>query len=89
MHKQTPEPSHLKKLKEPEKNPEAEALVEEMREKVVAIFSKHGAASNQIGKTYPYFDSMLPETAKVMGGIKNLLDPEGTVNPGALGFPER
>ena len=89
VHRRTPEPSHLKNLIEPEKNPEAEALVDEMRKKVVVIFSKHGAASNQIGKTYPYFDSMLPETAKVMGGIKNLLDPEGSVNPGSLGFPER
>lgn len=86
VHKRTPEPSHLKTLKEPERNPEAEALVAEMREKVVTIFSKHGAASNQIGKTYPYFDSLLPETAKVMGGIKKLLDPDGVVNPEALGF---
>ena len=86
VHKRTPEPSHLKTLKEPEPNPEATALVAEMREKVVAIFSKHGAASNQIGKTYPYFDSLLPETARVVGGIKNMLDPDGVVNPGALGF---
>lgn len=86
VHKRTPEPSHLKTLKEPEKNPAAEALVAELREKVVAIFAKHGAASNQIGKTYPYFDSMLPETQKVVGGIKKLLDPDGVVNPEALGF---
>ncbi|MEQ9445772.1 MAG: FAD-binding oxidoreductase [Rhodospirillaceae bacterium] len=89
VHRLTPEPSHLKTLKEPAPNPEASALVAEVREKIVAIFAKHGAASNQIGKTYPYFDSLLTETAKVMGGIKNLLDAEGTVNPGALGFPEQ
>lgn len=86
VHKQTPEPSHLKTLKEPEPNPEAAKLVAELREKVVAIFAKHGAASNQIGKTYPYFDSMLPETQKVVGGIKKLLDPDCVVNPEALGF---
>jgi len=86
VHKRTPEPSHLKTLTEPEPNPEASALVTEIREKTIAIFTQYGAASNQIGKTYPYFDSLRPETAKVMGGIKKLLDPDGVVNPETLGF---
>lgn len=86
VHKRTPEPSHLKTLTEPEPNPEAAALVTEIREKTIAIFTKHGAASNQIGKTYPYFDSLLPETQRVMGGVKKLLDPDGLVNPETLGF---
>jgi FAD/FMN-containing dehydrogenase len=89
LHRRTPEPSHLKTLTEPEPNPEASALVSELREQVVAIFSEHGAASNQIGKTYPYYDNLLPETARVMGGIKRLLDPDGVVNPEALGFPTK
>lgn len=86
VHKRTPEPSHLKTLTEPPPNPEGAALVEEIRQKTIAIFVKHGAASNQIGKTYPYFDSLLPETQKVVGGIKKLLDPDGLVNPETLGF---
>jgi FAD/FMN-containing dehydrogenase len=86
VHKRTPEPGHLKTLKEPEPNPDGSALVAELREEVVKIFTKHGAASNQIGKTYPYFDNLLPETQRVMGGIKKLLDPDGVVNPEALGF---
>jgi len=86
VHKRTPEPKHLQTLKEPAPNPEAAALVAEIREKTVAIFTKYGAASNQIGKTYPYFDSLLPETAQVVGGIKKLLDPNGLVNPETLGF---
>jgi len=86
VHKRTPEPSHLQTLKEPEASPEAAALVAEIREEVVKIFTKHGAASNQIGKTYPYFDSLLPETQRVMRGIKTMFDPDGLVNPETLGF---
>ncbi len=86
VHKRTPEPSHLKTLKEPEPNPEAAALAAEIREELIKIFTKHGAASNQIGKTYPYFDSLRPETASVIGGIKSLLDPGNLMNPEALGF---
>lgn len=86
VHRRTPEPSHLKTLTEPEKNPEASALVAELRKGVVDIFTKHGAASNQIGKTYPYFESLRPETQGVIGGIKKLLDPDGLLNPETLGF---
>ena len=86
VHKRIPEPSYLKTLTEPAPNPEASALVTEIREKTIVIFTKYGAASNQIGKTYPYFESLRPETARVMGGIKKLLDPDGVVNPETLGF---
>ena len=87
VHKETPEPSHLKTLTEPKPNAKATELVSEIREEVVKIFTNRGVASNQIGKTYPYFQSLRPETAKVIEGIKKQLDPGHTVNPGGLGFP--
>lgn len=86
VHKRTPEPSHLKTLKEPEPGPEAASLAAEMRQELIKIFTKYGAASNQIGKTYPYFDSLRPETANVINGIKTMLDPGDQMNPEALGF---
>jgi len=86
VHRQTPEASHLKTLKEPEPNPKGFALVSEIREKIIEIFSKRGLASNQIGKTYPYFDSLNPENAKVIGELKKLFDPKTAINPGALGL---
>ena len=86
LHKHVPEPSHLKKLKNPEANPEASALVEEMRQETIQLFKDMGAASNQIGRTYPYVDSMKPESAKLLRSIKQLVDEKGLVNPGALGF---
>ena len=86
IHRRSPEPQHLKKLKEPEPDPEAAALAAEIRSELISVFQKWGAASNQIGKSYPYFESLRPETAKVVGGLKAMLDPDNLLNPGGLGF---
>jgi FAD/FMN-containing dehydrogenase len=86
VHRRTPEPSHLKKLEEPEPNPRARELVHEIRGRIVALFAELGAASNQIGKTYPYLESLNPETAALVRGLKSQLDPQGLMNPRALGF---
>lgn len=86
VHKRTPEPSHLAKLKEPAPNLEARALVHEIRLKLAELFAEHGASSNQIGKTYPYLDSLKPDTARFVTKIKDMLDPNRQLNPGVLGF---
>lgn len=86
VHKRTPEPSHLAKLKEPPRNPEARALVHEIRLALAKLFAEHGASSNQIGKTYPYFDALKPETAGLVTKIKDMLDPNRQLNPGVLGL---
>lgn len=87
VHRRAPEPEHLAKLTEPEPNPEARALVHTIRAEIVALFAEYGAASNQIGKTYAYFESMKPETAALVVDLKKSLDPDGLMNPGALGLP--
>ncbi len=86
VHERTPGPGHLAKLDNPAANPEAAALVAELREKGVALFAEFGAASNQIGKTYRYLESMHPDTARVLRALKAEVDPDGLLNPGALGF---
>jgi len=85
IHKQVPEPAYLAKLKEPAANPEGRALVDEIRSTVVAVFAEQGAASNQIGKTYPMLSSLNPDSRSVLSALKRELDPEGLMNPGALG----
>ena len=47
-------------------------------------FVAHGAASNQIGKTYPYLSVLRPESRALLEGLKRQLDPGGALNPGAL-----
>jgi len=74
------------RLLEPSPNPEARALVEELRQKLVALFAEFGAASNQLGKTYPYLDALRPESAELAMAVKRALDPEGLMNPGVLGL---
>ena len=86
VHRRTPEPGYLKRFKEPEPNPEASALVTELRAKVVDLFAEYGAASNQIGKTYPYLDSLNPESADLLRRLKQVVDADGNINPGALGL---
>ena len=87
VHKRTPDPAYLKSLEEPPANPEARQLVARIRADIVAVFAEIGAASNQIGKTYPYFDALLPPTRELLLALKRELDPEGRMNPGTLGFP--
>jgi len=87
LHRTTPEPSHLASLQEPAPNPPARELVNEIRQEIVDLFADFGAASNQIGKTYPYFSSLKPETAELVAALKKTLDPDGKMNPGALELP--
>lgn len=86
QHKRVPEPSHLAKLVEPAPNPAGRALVHQVRREMTEVFARHGAASNQIGRTYPYLENLEPETARLLGTLKQTLDPAGRMNPGALGF---
>ncbi len=87
LHRRVPEPSHLARFEEPAANPDARELVDRIREDIVALFAEIGAASNQIGKTYRYFDAMAPDTQQLVIDMKRSLDPNGLMNPGALGLP--
>ncbi len=72
------------KLARPPSNPRATALVHEVRGKLVARFAELGAASNQLGKTYPYLSVLRPETAGLVKDLKRAVDPARQINPGAL-----
>ena len=86
QHRRAPEPSYLAKLKEPEPNPEARALVTDIRSEMINLFAEMGAASSQIGKTYKYLPSLKLGTRHLVQGLKRLVDPSGLMNPGALGL---
>jgi D-lactate dehydrogenase (cytochrome) len=86
VHRRTAEEKFLASLDEPAPHPQARALVHELRAQVVALFAEFGAASNQIGKTYPYGDMLKPRTAALVRDLKAAVDPQGLMNPGALGL---
>ena len=85
VHRHVPEPEFVSGLEEPAANLEGRALVDEIRSDIVAVFAEFGAASNQIGKTYPMLASLNPDSRDVLKALKRELDPEGLMNPGALG----
>lgn len=86
IHFEKVDPAHLASLSEPEPDLEARALVNMLRGKTVDLFREFGAASNQIGRAYPFRPALSAPPEKLLAGIKNLLDPHGMMNPGVLGF---
>lgn len=67
-------------------NPDARALVNEIKDKVVTLMGEHGAAHMQIGKFYPYMAGRNAKNAGMLKDLKARLDPHGIINPGALGL---
>lgn len=87
IHRAVAEPGHLRGFNEPAPAPDARALVNQLRSETVELFRAHGAASNQIGRTYPYFSALADEPASLLLAIKQHLDPLGLMNPGVLEIP--
>ncbi len=85
-HSSAADASHLASISEPAPNPEAQALVNTLRGETVELFRRLGAASNQIGRSYPFREALSPTPEKLLKDIKSLVDPEGRMNPGVLGF---
>ena len=89
MHERMPSRETLAKYARPQPNPQARELVQRLRARLVALFAELGAASNQIGKTYPYVECLTPATAALLQALKASVDSRGAMNPGALGFETR
>ncbi|MCL4778712.1 MAG: FAD-binding oxidoreductase [Gammaproteobacteria bacterium] len=50
------------------------------------IFMEHGAVHQQLGRFYPYRESLQPDTWALLEGIKRVVDPGRLMNPGSLGL---
>lgn len=86
LHRETAEPATLAAHPEPPPNLRARARVHALRGEMIELFRRHGAASNQIGRTYPWLDAARPETRRAIEMLKAGLDPRGRMNPGVLGL---
>jgi FAD/FMN-containing dehydrogenase len=85
-HRRVYPPGLLAKKPTHEANPEGRALVAEIKKRIGELCIQNGASHMQIGKDYPYLQTRKPEIAAVVRGLKKLLDPDGLMNPGALGL---
>ena len=86
IHRQTVQPATLRQHPEPPANPRARELVHRLRAEMIALFAARGAASNQIGRAYPWLDAAQPATRRLIESLKSGLDPRNVMNPGVLGL---
>lgn len=67
-------------------DPEARSVVLDLRRQLTKVFDDLGCCHIQVGKYYDYGLLLEPETWKTVRAIKNIVDPDGLVNPGSLGL---
>jgi FAD/FMN-containing dehydrogenase len=79
-------PAHLAKLPKLEAAPETAEVMRKLRSDLTQFWMTQGCAHLQIGKTYRYMESRQPAVRDLLKGIKSLVDPDGLVNPDALGL---
>ena len=65
-------------------SPEANALVMELRQKVIDIFHDMGAIHLQIARSYPLKQSHDAAGWDMLKALKAQVDPKGLMNPGSL-----
>ena len=86
LHRQTVEGSVLRHTNAYPDNPEARAEVMRLRGEVVDALASCGAVHLQIGRLYPFARDLGDAPLAVLRELKRHLDPEGRMNPGALGL---
>ena len=87
-HKRMFPPAVLPKKPVHPDNPEGRKLLKEIKGRIQELCIKNGASHFQVGKDYPYLATRKPAVADLVRGLKNLLDPQNLMNPGALGLPK-
>jgi FAD/FMN-containing dehydrogenase len=86
FHKRYLPQEYLDGLPEYPANPDGRALVAEMKGRILDVFAEFGATHMQLGKAYPYMRGREENSADLLKVIKKQLDPDGLMNPGALGL---
>lgn len=83
LHRETLEERKLAKLEAFADNPAARTYVANARDALRDLFYELGCVTTQVGRYYPYYESLESGTASLIDRLKGALDPEGVLNPGA------
>ena len=86
LHRRYVEAEHLKRLKVNPPNAAARALVDRLKQALADLFRDVGGVHLQVAKAYHYQDGLKPEALSLITGLKQQLDPQRRMNPGALGL---
>ena len=86
LHRHSVEASVLRHTNAYPDNPAARAQVMRLRGEVVDALASCGAVHLQIGRLYPFARDLDDAPLAVVRQLKRQLDPEGRMNPGALGL---
>jgi FAD/FMN-containing dehydrogenase len=86
FHERVLDPDYLARLPKFEENLPAREAVDRLRRELAECLMKHGAASFQLGRFYPYQEGLEPSAARLLQALKRIVDPDGIVNPGCLGM---
>ena len=86
LHRRSVEPQVLRRIEDYPDNPAARAEVMRLRTEVVSTLHDFGAVHLQIGRLYPFARNLEEPPRDLLRRLKLELDPEGRMNPGALGL---
>ena len=86
LHRQSVEDRVLRRVNQFPENLPARELVMRLRAEITALFRDQGAVHLQIGRHYLYQEGLEAPARQTLIALKQLLDPDGIINPGALGL---
>ncbi len=86
LHRETLPDDLLDLFEESPPRPEVRDHVDRLKEDFVDIMYRYGSAHMQIGRMYPYARERDAIALSLLRRIKSGLDPDGIINPGALGL---
>ena len=86
MHRRYVEADHLERLPKREPNKAARELVTTLKQGLADLFRDEGAVHLQVAKAYHYHDGLKDAPLALAKAVKDIVDPKGRMNPGALGF---
>ena len=69
-----------------EPNEEGRIVVAELTERIIDCIYECGGTHMQIGKMYPYTRERNNSALEMLRTLKSYVDPDGLINPGALGL---